>query len=87
MITIQGIVKLTAVSIAAGAGLFLVDRFLLWAEARGWIFYRRRKASPGTFGGAMLEIESLLEPGKHHTAIVMREKRRDQDDSGGPPDP
>lgn len=28
---------------ALGAGVFLVDRALLWMERRGWVYYRRRK--------------------------------------------
>ncbi|MGW0960793.1 hypothetical protein ACWD4K_17550 [Streptomyces gelaticus] len=31
------------VSVAAGVCLFLVDRALLWAERRGWIYYRKTK--------------------------------------------
>lgn len=29
------------------AGLVLVDRLGLWAESRGWIYWRRRRSSSG----------------------------------------
>ncbi|MFJ6013081.1 hypothetical protein [Streptomyces sp. NPDC092952] len=32
-----------AVGIAAGICLILADRVLLWAERRGWIYYRKTK--------------------------------------------
>ncbi|MFD8824087.1 hypothetical protein ACFV1C_17215 [Streptomyces sp. NPDC059605] len=32
-----------AVGVVAGICLILVDRALLWAERRGWIYYRRTK--------------------------------------------
>ena len=37
-----------AVAALAIAGLWLADTLLLRAEAHGWIYYRRRRGSPGT---------------------------------------
>ncbi|MFF8713154.1 hypothetical protein ACF07T_17245 [Streptomyces sp. NPDC015184] len=34
---------MVAGGVAAGICLILVDRTLLWAERRGWIYYRRTK--------------------------------------------
>lgn len=60
--------------IALIGGLALLDRALLAAEERGWIYYRKRRASPGTASGAALEMQSLLEPGTRHVADVLREQ-------------
>jgi hypothetical protein len=81
------ILKVVAAVLAFGLVLFLLDRFLLWCESRGWIYWRRRKASPGTAGTAFLEVQAMLEPGKAH---VVEERTRVQDereDEGDPPDP
>ncbi|MEV5205724.1 hypothetical protein [Streptomyces sp. NPDC053720] len=36
-------VIVVTVGVAAGVCLILVDRALLWAERRGWIYYRKTK--------------------------------------------
>lgn len=72
------------VLVALGGALILLDRLLLAAEERGWIYWRRRKASPATRAGAMLELHAMLEPGRRHTAEVVRAEAHDEDDEGGP---
>jgi hypothetical protein len=49
------------------------DRTMLAAEQRGWVYWRRRKPSPGTVAGAMLSLHALLEPSQEH---VVREQER-----------
>ncbi|HVR43355.1 MAG TPA: hypothetical protein VMS56_07905 [Thermoanaerobaculia bacterium] len=67
------------------AGLFVLDRLALGAERRGWIYYRRRKASPGTAAGAFLEAQSLVEPAKKHVAEARRNEEVDEEDLADPP--
>ena len=55
-------------------------------ESRGWIHYRRKKPSRSSFGNAFLEIRSLLEPSKKAMVEVMKEEKKDQADSGEPPE-
>ncbi len=57
--------------------LWLLDRLLLRAEARGWIYYRKRKSSGGTFtsgvAGAMRELDRLAaRPSVEHTIEAER---------------
>lgn len=66
--------------------LFLLDRLALWAESRGWIFYRRRHPSPGTVGSAFLEIQSMIEPGKVHVIEAQQEDASEEAESGDPPE-
>ena len=68
-----------------GVGVFALDRFLLWAEARGWIYYRKRKASPGTLGSAFLEIQGMLQEGAKHTVEERRAEAPEVDEHGDPP--
>lgn len=50
-----------------------LDRLMLAAERRGWIYWRRRKAAPGTAGSGLLSLGALLEPAKEH---VLQEQDR-----------
>lgn len=70
--------------LVAAAACLVLDRLLLAAEARGWIYWRRRRASPGTPAGAMLELHAMLEPSRRHTAEVVRAEAHEEDDAGGP---
>jgi len=65
------------VVVVVAASLYLIDRALLWAEQRGWIYWRRRKASSTSVGSAMLSVHSILEPDKRH--VVEERQRQDAD--------
>ena len=67
--------------------LFFLDRLLLWCESKGWIYWRRRKASPGTASAAFLELQAMLEPGKAQVVEEMKQVREERDDEGDPPGP
>jgi hypothetical protein len=70
---------------AAGIVLFLLDRFLLKMESRGWIYYRRKKPAQSSLGNAFLEIQSFLEPSKKELVEIKKEEKKEQADSGDPP--
>jgi hypothetical protein len=73
--------------ILLGGALFALHHFALWAERRGWIYYKNRKASPASVGSAFLLVQSLLEPGKRHIVESRLEDVAEADESGDPPDP
>lgn len=66
---------------------FVIDRLLLAAEARGWIYYRKKQSSPATSASAFLEIQSMLEPGRKYEIRAMQDEEEETDDSGDPPEP
>lgn len=73
--------------LAGIAALLLgLDRLLLHMESRGWIYYRKKKPSPGTVGGAFLEVQNLVEPSKKYVIRLQKEDRKDQSESGEPPE-
>lgn len=74
--------RIVTIVLAVAAVLFVADRLLLAAERRGWIYWRRRKASPGTGASAMLELHSIVEPGRAHVADVVRAEETETDDEG-----
>lgn len=67
------------------AALVALHYLALWAERRGWIYYRKRRGSSGTVGRAFMEVQSLLEPGVGHVIESMEEDVADQDEAGDPP--
>jgi hypothetical protein len=71
--------------VGVGVGLFLLDRLLLGAEARGWIYYRKKRASPGTLGSAFLEVQGMLQEGAKHAAEEHRGEAPEVDEHGDPP--
>jgi hypothetical protein len=73
------------VALAFAAALYALHRLFLWMEFKGWIYYKNRKASPGTRASAALEIQSLLEPEKRHVLKIQQEQHVEQDDAGDPP--
>ena len=79
--------RLLAILAAIAVAIWAADRLLLAAEARGWIYYRRKKASPGTRASAMLELQSMLEPGKAHELHAVQSEEEARDESGDPPSP
>ena len=60
----------------AVAILYPLHLFAMYAEKRGWIYYRKKHGSV-TVGSAFLEIQALMEPSKRH---VLEQRRRDDFD-------
>ncbi|MCZ7583030.1 MAG: hypothetical protein M5R36_06675 [Deltaproteobacteria bacterium] len=77
------IVKIAIVVVA----LLVVDRLLLALEKRGLIYWRKRKASPGTVGNALLELQSMLEPSKKHVVEQRKNEQTEKEAEGDPPEP
>ena len=75
---------LLAVVVILAAG-FVLDRLLLKAEERGWIYWRRRKGSHGMAASAALEVHQLLEPSKKYVLEVQREQDPEVDEDADPP--
>ncbi len=76
-----------AIALLAAALLIVLDRLLLAAEARGWIYYRKKSASPGTSASAFLELQAMLEPGKKYEIQAHQSEEEVRDDEGEPPSP
>jgi hypothetical protein len=72
--------------VGIGIALFLLDKALLRMESRGWIYYRRKAPTRSSLGNAFLEIQSLLEPSKKAMVEVLKEEKKEQADSGDPPE-
>lgn len=63
------------VGVASVAVLVALDRLLLWAESRGWVYWRRHKPSSSSMGNAMASLQAFLEPTKEY--VVEERSRQD----------
>lgn len=69
------------------AGLVVLDRLLLRAEARGWINYRRVGLNRGAATYHMLELSAIFDPKMQEIVEVKYADEITQDESGDPPVP
>lgn len=69
--------KVAAVVLLGIVALVIVDQLLLAAERRGWIYWRRSKASVSRASSALLSIQSIFEPDCEH---VVEERAREEAD-------
>ena len=68
-----------------GAALYGLHRAALFAEERGFIYYRKGSGSSGTVGNALLEMQAMLEPSKRHVLEQRLDQSKEEEDSGDPP--
>ena len=78
----------TAITVVLVAlGVWLLHRFMTYAEDRGWIYYRKKRGSYGGLG-ATSEFLNMYDPSRKHLQHVVREGewKRDEDDDGDDPE-
>jgi hypothetical protein len=71
--------------IVAAAVMYGLHRTALWAEERGWIFYRKKRGPAPWLGS----LDAIYKPEIEHVIEEQssQETRADQDASGDRPDP
>lgn len=52
-----------------------LDRVAVWAEARGWIYWRRRSPDRRGGGGPLGDVFELFQPSRQHL-IAERDRQR-----------
>ncbi len=70
--------------IGIGIVLLAAHNLALWAERRGWIYYKYRRSSPGSVGNALLRAHSLFDAGAAHM-LEARSESNEEDECGEPP--
>lgn len=72
--------------LAAVVVVWLLDRLALWAEGRGWLYWRRRRGTGGS-GTVLGDVFLLFQPSRAH--VVAEQERQRQTiaypESGAPP--
>lgn len=66
--------------------LLVLDRIALWAESRGWIYWRRRSGGGGG-GGVFADVFLLFQPSRQHVVEEQDRQRLTiaQKETGEPP--
>jgi hypothetical protein len=64
--------------------VFLLDRALLWAESRGWIYYRVRKPGRGASTYHLLEWNSAFDPTMRQVQEEILREEKSEDEAGDP---
>jgi hypothetical protein len=78
-------VLLAVLVVAVGYGL---HRLSIWAEDRGWIYYRKGHGRSWGAGRAAQELQSLLQPSSRHVVEETSRQeitREDRGDSSADP--
>ena len=68
-------------------GLFFLDRVLLWAEARGWIYYRVNKPGRGASTFHLFEWNAAFDPTMRQVQEEMVKEVKEEAEAGDPPGP
>ena len=71
--------------VGAVAGLLTLDRLLLWAESKGWLYYRRNKPRGGAAVYHLLEMSSILDPTFTEVIEMKVQEAKQEVESGDPP--
>ncbi len=80
--------KQILIGISIIVALGVLDRLLLWMEARGWVYYRRSKGGGrGAAMNALVDLHANLDPGARHMSEERQIERSLEDRSGDPPKP
>lgn len=69
------------------AVMYSLHRVALRMEARGWIYYQKKRGSSGALSSAALELQSMFEPSKRYVLEERRKEDTEEQESGGPPAP
>lgn len=73
--------------VGAVVALVVLDRLALWAESRGWIYWRRRSPEGGGGGGVFADLFLLFQPSRQHVVEEQDRQRLTiaQKETGDPP--
>lgn len=64
-----------------------IDRTALWAERRGWIYWRRSQRTGSAAGSAFVDLDVFMNPGAQHLVETHEDQstvETDADDSVNP---
>ena len=71
--------------IVSAAAIVAADQLLLWAERRGWVYWRKTKGRRGGMGDVFSGVEASMNPRAEHVQVAKQTKRREDRSAGDPP--
>ena len=81
------VIGVVVVGVAIALLLAIIQRLLLWAEGRGWVYYKKTSPPHGSGALAMQELAQIYEPQAEHVIEATRSESivADHEDSGDKP--
>jgi hypothetical protein len=79
--------RVTIIALVLLVGLYGLHRAAVWAESRGWVYYRSRRGSSAALGNAFLEVQALIEPSARYALEERVKDDAEADENGDPPKP
>jgi hypothetical protein len=64
--------------------LFAADRFGVWAERKGWIYWRKRGTS-SAMSGILSDLNAMTNPAAEYVKQAKEAKKMEERDNGDPP--
>ena len=72
--------------LAAGAAILVaLDQLLLWAERKGWVYWRKTKGRRGGIGDAFFGVEASMNPRAEQALEAKQSKKREDRAASDPP--
>lgn len=65
--------------------LFAIDQLALWAERKGWIYWRKSKRQGSVMSAVLSELDAVTNPAAHHIVEAKQAKKLEERDNGDPP--
>ena len=62
-------------ALGAVVALLALDRLATWAEARGWLYWRKRKPGQLPGGGILGDLVEVFQPARRHV-VQERDRQR-----------
>lgn len=63
-------------------GFFALDRLALWAESKGWIYWRKKKARTDAMSSVFAEMNVITNPSAEHVITAKQGKKFEERENG-----
>lgn len=71
--------------LAVVAALVAFDQLGLWAERRGWLYWRKTKRRGSAMSDVLTGLDAITNPAVQHVSEAKRSKKLEELDNGDPP--
>lgn len=68
--------------VGVGLALFAIDRLALWAEAKGWIYWRKKRPSTSALSSVLMEMNTIANPSAEYVTVVKDGKKFEERQNG-----
>ena len=69
----------------AVAAFFALDQLGLWAERKGWVYWRKTKRRGSAMSDILTGLDAVTNPAAQHVAEAKQAKKLEERDNGDSP--